>query len=86
MCLYDRREESMSVPIKLIRKAKLAALGVIFSDTNKRARKAELKQICNNFVEGLKYFDREMYDDIQKERLVKLAKRKGVQPQELEQK
>ena len=76
----------MSKTIKQIRKAKLAALDVILGDTKKRASKAELKLICNNFVEGLKHFDREMYDDIQKERQAKLAKRKGVQPQELEQK
>ena len=71
VCMHDRRKEPKSEPNKLIRKTKLAALDLILADTNKRARKAELKQICNNFVEGLKYFDREMYDDIQKERLAK---------------
>ena len=84
LCLHDQRKESISEPIKLIRKAKLTALDVILAHTKKRAKNAEMKQIFNNFVEGLKYFDREMYDDIQKERQEKLARRKGVQPQELE--
>lgn len=54
--------------------------------SKKRAKRAELQQLYDNFMEGLKIFEPEMYEDIQKEQQAKRAKRKGVQPQELEMK
>ena len=76
----------MPGPKKFIRKAKQAALDQILLDTKKRAKKLEMKQIFSKFVDGLKIFYPQDYEEIMKEKQEKLARRKGVQPQELERK
>ena len=68
LCLKNRQDELIPGPIKLIRKSKQAALDQILMDTKKRAKKLEMKQIFSKFVDGLKIFYPQDYEEILKEK------------------
>ena len=76
--LPTRHIEQKMEPIKQVRKAKLSALDVLSTNTKRRARRAENNKLIENFLEGLKLFYPQDYEEIMKEKQERLAKKKRL--------